>query len=95
MGIEAWGGVERRTAGSGATAGRPWLGLRRRATDVDLDRLADVIDMTDAALARTEAEIRGRHPEWSDDQVQLAGVRLRVGDDVFARAHPGSVRLRP
>ncbi|MEX2139604.1 MAG: hypothetical protein WD894_10105 [Pirellulales bacterium] len=33
--------------------------------------------------------IRLRHPEYSDREVQLASIRLRLGDDLFRRVYPG------
>ena len=33
--------------------------------------------------------IRLRHPEYSEREVQLASIRLRLGDDLFRRIYPG------
>lgn len=41
------------------------------------------------ARALTHAGIRRRHPEYDEEQVRLAALKLRVGDELFARAFPG------
>jgi hypothetical protein len=38
--------------------------------------------------------IRSRHPDYSDDQVRLAGIRLRLGDELFKKVYPG-VEIEP
>ena len=38
--------------------------------------------------------IRLRHPEYSDQEVHLASIRMRLGDDLFRRVYPG-VDVRP
>lgn len=36
-----------------------------------------------------EAGIRQRHPEYTDEQVRLAGIRVALGEKLFAQVHPG------
>ena len=38
--------------------------------------------------------IRLRHPEYSEREIQLASIRLRLGDDLFRRVYPG-IDVRP
>jgi hypothetical protein len=46
-------------------------------------------------VRRIAAEgVRQRHPEYSDDQVHLAVIRLSLGDDLFRLAYP-DCDLRP
>ena len=52
-------------------------------------RMSD--DLREVALAG----IRGRHPEYSEEQARLALYRLLHGDDVFRGAWPGSELLDP
>jgi hypothetical protein len=33
--------------------------------------------------------VRSRHPEYTPRQVELAVIRMMVGDDLFRRAYPG------
>lgn len=35
------------------------------------------------------AGIRMRHPEYSDREVELASIRLRLGDELFRSVYPG------
>lgn len=34
------------------------------------------------------AEIRRQHPEYSEEQIRLAEIRRRLGDDLFRKAYP-------
>ena len=52
-------------------------------------RLVLAFQMT-ADLRRRLAEgIRQRHPEYNPRQVQLAVIRLTLGDEVFRTVYPG------
>lgn len=46
--------------------------------------------MTDAEFKRRRSEIRDRNPEYTDDQVRLAEIRDRLGDELFQKAYPGA-----
>jgi hypothetical protein len=35
------------------------------------------------------AGVRHRHPDYTDEQVRLAVIRLRLGGDLFAKVYPG------
>jgi hypothetical protein len=46
-------------------------------------------------LRRVLAEgVRHRHPGYTDDQVRLAVIRLRLGDALFRKAYP-AVDIEP
>ncbi len=53
------------------------------------NRLRMAAEMIDMSRATTEAHIRLRHPHYTDRQVRLAGVRLRLGEDLFHQVYPG------
>jgi hypothetical protein len=38
--------------------------------------------------------VRHRHPDYTDDQVRLAVIRLRLGDALFHKAYP-AVDIKP
>jgi hypothetical protein len=40
-------------------------------------------------------EQAARHPEYSADEIQLAFVRLILGDDLFIAANPSAPLLAP
>ena len=42
----------------------------------------------------SEAGVRHRHPEYTPRQVQLAAIRLAIGEELFAHAYPG-VEVEP
>jgi hypothetical protein len=39
--------------------------------------------------------IRARHPEYSDDEVKWAVMRVWIGRDLFLRAYPHCRQLDP
>jgi hypothetical protein len=51
-------------------------------------RLAMAMEMSDAAFQIAEDGIRMRHPDYSDEDVRLTGIRLRIGDVLFSAAFP-------
>jgi hypothetical protein len=57
-------------------------------------RIAMAVDMSEAAFRMAEDGIRLRHPDYSDEEVGLTGIRLRIGDDLFRVAFP-TARLLP
>ncbi|HZK81010.1 MAG TPA: hypothetical protein VFC46_08085 [Humisphaera sp.] len=52
-------------------------------------RLRLAAELIDDARATTEAAIQKRHPEYTARQVRLAGIWLRLGDELFRKAYPG------
>ena len=53
------------------------------------------ITMSKGACAVSDAGIRTRHPEYDEDDVEWAGRRLRLGDELFRRAWPHAPLLDP
>jgi hypothetical protein len=51
-------------------------------------RLRLAFDLTQQVWNTVEAGIRRRHPEWSDDQVRMMVVRMRLGEDLFRIGFP-------
>ena len=52
-------------------------------------RLKMALQMSDA-IRRVSAEgVRARHPEYTPRQVELAVIRMMIGEDLFRRAYPG------
>lgn len=59
------------------------------------DRL-DEWEALNRAVSQMEADgIRHRHPEYDDEQVHRAQVRLRCGDELARHAWPGSELIDP
>lgn len=51
-------------------------------------RVAMAVEMSEAAFRIAEEGIRMRHAGYTDEQVRLAALRLRLGDDLFGAAFP-------
>jgi hypothetical protein len=52
-------------------------------------------ELSEATRATTLANIRRRHPSYSDREAQMALFRLLLGDALFVRAYPSAPRLAP
>jgi hypothetical protein len=57
-------------------------------------RLAQACALSDALREVTAAGVRSRHPEYDNEQVRLAVIRLALGEELFAKAYPGMC-IRP
>jgi hypothetical protein len=62
------------------------LGMKRRA--------AMTFELNEQMLDRLAAGVRIRHPDYTEEQVRLATVRLRLGDAWFRKVFPG-VEIEP
>lgn len=51
-------------------------------------------ELTDDLRRVTEAGVRHRHPDYDDDMVRLALIRLWLGPELFRRVHP-AVEIEP
>lgn len=51
--------------------------------------------MTEMARRLLIAGIRKRHPEYDDDQVRLASIRLWLGPELFRDPYPDEPELEP
>lgn len=58
-------------------------------------RLLRAFEMSDMVVLVTEEGIRHRNPGYSDDEVHLASLRLRLGDGVFRSALPDAPLMAP
>ena len=52
-------------------------------------RLDLAVQMSNSLRRLVASGVRGRHPDYSDDQVRLATIRLCLGNDLFRRVFPG------
>ena len=55
-------------------------------------RLRLALEMIENARSLAESGVRWRHPEYSEHEVRLAAIRLRLGEDLFRKAYPGQER---
>ena len=52
-------------------------------------RLQLAFEMTASARALAADGVRARHPEYTPRQVELAVIRLTLGEELFRKAYPG------
>jgi hypothetical protein len=74
-------------ADTSVEAARVQHGIYRRMAPEQ--RLQLVFQMTASTRAVTAAGVRSRHPDYSERQVQLAVIRLALGEELFRRVYPG------
>ena len=53
-------------------------------------RAAVTFELNRALRETARAGIRGRHPDYTEDQVHRALVRLTLGEELFRAVFPGS-----
>jgi hypothetical protein len=53
------------------------------------ERLRNAFDMSNAIREVSAGGVRARHPDYTEEQVQLAVVRLMLGEQLFKEVHPG------
>jgi len=46
------------------------------------------IELSDGLRATIESGVRQRHPEYNDNMVRLAALRLSIGEQLFREAYP-------
>ena len=52
-------------------------------------RLELALQMSTSLRNLAASGVRGRHPDYTERQVQLAVARLTLGDELFGKAFPG------
>lgn len=57
------------------------------------DRLLRAFEMCDLVTRIAEEGVRARHPDYDDEQVRIAVIRQRLGDELFLAAFPAAPLL--
>jgi hypothetical protein len=52
-------------------------------------RLELACQMSNTLRKVVASGVRGRHPDYTEDQVRLAVIRLTLGDKLFREVYPG------
>ncbi len=60
-----------------------------------MGRVAAAFRLSELSRQAAEAGIRRRHPEYSEDEVRQALLRLLHGDELVQRAWPGRALVEP
>ncbi len=58
-------------------------------------RLHAALELTELSRALLAAGVRRRHPEYDDEQLRLATIRLWLGDELYRQAYAGCAELAP
>ena len=45
-------------------------------------------ELSDALRSITESGVRQRHPNYDENMVRLAAIRITIGDELFRQAYP-------
>ena len=48
------------------------------------------LEMSEEMARVVDAGVRLRHPDYSDDEVRLAGIRIRIGEELFRAVYPNT-----
>lgn len=59
------------------------------------DRLRQALELTGISRRLLAAGVRRRHPEYDDEQVRLATIRIWLGDELYGAAYPEAPELEP
>lgn len=76
-----------------ADAAQMQLEVYRRMTPQA--RLRAAMELADLSRQLLQNGIRARHPEYNDDQVRLAAIRLWLEPETFRAAYPDAPDLAP
>ncbi len=66
--------------------------VRRMAPEERLQRGLELAELVRALLA---AGVRARHPEYSEEEVRLAVIRIVLGEKLFRAAYPHAGHIEP
>jgi hypothetical protein len=58
------------------------------------NRSRQMLELIETVNKTAASGIRSRHPNYSDEEVRMALIRMRLGDHLFVKAFPG-VDVRP
>jgi len=58
-------------------------------------RLRQGLELASLVRGLIATGVRARHPEYSEEEVDLATIRLVLGDELFRRVYPHATHIRP
>lgn len=58
-------------------------------------RLQLLFEFIESGFKLMEEGIRNRHPEYTDEEVRLASIRARLGDELFKKVYPNERLFAP
>ena len=51
-------------------------------------RARTAFELSDALRSITESGVRQHHPDYDENMVRLAAIRIAIGEDLFHQAYP-------
>ena len=58
-------------------------------------RLENAVSLAQSARKLIAEGVRVRHPEYSEQEVRLASIRLMLGEAHFSRVYPEATHITP
>ncbi|MFC1668282.1 hypothetical protein ACFL1T_02710 [Chlamydiota bacterium] len=58
------------------------------------NRVRMSIELSDNVRITTESGIKQRHPEYTKNQIELAAIKLSIGNELFDKAYP-DITIQP
>ncbi len=59
------------------------------------ERFQRYIELAQTSRNLMATGVRMRHPEYTEDQVRLAVIRLQLGDELFCKVYPQAKEIVP
>ena len=59
------------------------------------ERLQAALNLAQISRELLKAGVRSRHPEYSEEQVRLAVIRIMLGEDLFLSVYPKAKDVFP
>ncbi|RLE30317.1 hypothetical protein DRJ54_02945 [Candidatus Acetothermia bacterium] len=59
------------------------------------ERLQRGLELAELVRALLAAGVRARHPEYSEEEVRLAVIRIVLGEKLFRAAYPHAGHIEP
>lgn len=66
--------------------------FRRMGPEERLNKALELAEISRQLLAEG---VRRRHPDYTDEEVRLAVIRLQLPEKLFRAAYPGALEVKP
>lgn len=58
-------------------------------------RLSKALELAELSRQLLAEGVRRRHPDYNDEEVRLAVIRLQLPEELFKAAYPGAIGIIP
>ncbi len=59
------------------------------------ERLELALELTATSRGLLEQGVRRRHPEYTEDEIRLAVIRILIPEPLFIKAYPHAAGIKP